>query len=72
VSELLALGVSHNTAPLELRERIALTEGRSVGVLSELTATDEIREAAASSTSSPPTRWRPNRRRSECSRGTPS
>ena len=25
--ELLALGVSHKTAPLELRERLALTEG---------------------------------------------
>ena len=34
--ELLALGVSHKTAPLELRERVALTEGRAAGVLREL------------------------------------
>ena len=33
MSELLALGVSHKTAPLELRERLALTEGRAAGVL---------------------------------------
>ena len=31
MAELLALGVSHKTAPLELRERMALTEGRAVG-----------------------------------------
>ena len=31
MSELLALGISHKTAPLELRERLALTEGRAVG-----------------------------------------
>ena len=31
MSELLALGVSHKTAPLDLRERLALTEGRAVG-----------------------------------------
>ena len=36
LAELLALGVSHKTAPLELRERLALTEGRAVGVLREL------------------------------------
>ena len=48
--ELLALGVSHKTAPLELRERLALTEGRSAAVLAELTARDEIHEAVAIST----------------------
>jgi glutamyl-tRNA reductase len=48
--ELLALGVSHKTAPLELRERLALTEGRAVGVLSELTAGEMVGEAAALST----------------------
>ena len=31
MSELLALGVSHRTAPLELRERLALPEGRAAG-----------------------------------------
>lgn len=50
MSELLALGVSHKTSPLELRERLALTEGRAVGVLRELTASDQVREAAAIST----------------------
>ena len=50
MAELLALGISHKTAPLELRERLALTEGRAVGVLSELTASEQIREAAAIST----------------------
>jgi glutamyl-tRNA reductase len=50
VSEILALGVSHRTAPLELRERLALTEGRATGVLSELTGAAPIHEAAALST----------------------
>jgi glutamyl-tRNA reductase len=50
MSELLALGVSHKTAPLELRERLSLTEGRAVGALRELTAAGGIHEAAAIST----------------------
>jgi glutamyl-tRNA reductase len=50
VAELLALGVSHKTAPLELRERLALTEGRAVGVLGDLVERDAIAEAAAIST----------------------
>ena len=50
MAELLALGISHKTAPLELRERIAVTEGRAVGLLSELTDRDEVLEAAAIST----------------------
>jgi glutamyl-tRNA reductase len=50
VSELLALGVSHKTAPLELRERMALTEGRAVGVLGELLERPEVLEATAIST----------------------
>jgi len=50
MSELLALGVSHKTAPLDLRERLSLTEGRAVGALGELTAADGIHEAAALST----------------------
>jgi glutamyl-tRNA reductase len=48
--ELLALGVSHKTAPLDLRERLSLTEGRAVSALAELTAAPEIHEAAAIST----------------------
>jgi glutamyl-tRNA reductase len=50
MSGLLALGISHKTAPLELRERLALTEGRSAGVLRGLVETEEIAEAAAIST----------------------
>ena len=50
MSELLALGVSHKTAPLDLRERLSLTEGRAVGALRELTAATGIHEAAAIST----------------------
>jgi glutamyl-tRNA reductase len=50
MSELLALGVSHKTAPLELRERLSLTEGRAAGALHELTGVEGIHEAAAIST----------------------
>jgi glutamyl-tRNA reductase len=50
MTELLALGASHKTAPLALRERIALTEGGAEPVLRELTAHDEIGEAVALST----------------------
>lgn len=48
--ELLALGVSHKTAPLDLRERLSLTEGRAASALAELTAARGIHEAAAIST----------------------
>jgi glutamyl-tRNA reductase len=50
MSELLALGVSHKTAPLDLRERLSLTEGSAVGALRELTSSEGIHEAAAIST----------------------
>src|SRR6478735_7851880 len=50
MSELLALGVSHKTAPLDLRERLSLTEGRAVSALADLTAAQGIHEAAAIST----------------------
>jgi glutamyl-tRNA reductase len=50
MSGILALGVSHRTAPLELRERLALTEGRAVGVIGELTDSAQVQEAAALST----------------------
>jgi glutamyl-tRNA reductase len=50
MSDLLALGISHKTAPLELRERLALTEGRAAGVLSDLKGSDHVAEAAAIST----------------------
>jgi glutamyl-tRNA reductase len=45
--ELLALGASHKTASLELRERIALPTGRAARVLGELTDHDAIHEAVA-------------------------
>src|SRR4051794_37321559 len=48
--EVLALGVSHKTAPLEVREKLALPEGRAVSVLRELTAHDAVHEAVAIST----------------------
>ncbi len=50
MSELLALGISHHTAPLGLRERLALPEGRATGVLNELRAAEPVQEAAALST----------------------
>jgi len=50
VSDLLALGISHKTAPLELRERLALTEGRAAGVLGDLRTHEQVSEAAAIST----------------------
>jgi glutamyl-tRNA reductase len=50
MSGLLALGVSHHTAPLELREQLALPEGRAAGVLNALVTEESIAEAAALST----------------------
>jgi glutamyl-tRNA reductase len=47
---LLALGVSHKTAPVALRERLALPDGRAAGILADLTARPEIHEAVAIST----------------------
>jgi glutamyl-tRNA reductase len=47
---LLAIGASHKTAPLALREKLALPEGRAARVLAELTAADSIHEAVAIST----------------------
>jgi glutamyl-tRNA reductase len=48
--ELLALGISHKTAPLPLREKLALPEGRAAAVLRELTTQESIHEAVAIST----------------------
>jgi glutamyl-tRNA reductase len=47
---LLALGVSHKTAPLELRERLSLPEGRAAGVLRELRNHTAVQEAVVIST----------------------
>ena len=51
-SRLIALGISHKTAPLALRERLALPEGRAAGVLRDLVAHAEIHEAVALTTMS--------------------
>src|SRR5215216_1899524 len=50
MSGLLALGVSHHTASLGMREKLALTEGKAAGVLSALVTEEPISEAAALST----------------------
>jgi len=50
MSEILALGISHKTAPVALRERVALTDGRADTFLRELVADGEVHEAVAIST----------------------
>ena len=50
MSELLALGISHKTAPVALRERLALTERAAERFMRELVAHDEVDEAVAIST----------------------
>ncbi len=50
MSELLALGLSHKTAPVALRERLAVTEPGAVALAQQLTATAEVREAVVLST----------------------
>jgi glutamyl-tRNA reductase len=47
---LLALGVSHKTAPLPIRERLALPEGRAVSVLRDLVGHAGVHEAVTIST----------------------
>jgi glutamyl-tRNA reductase len=47
---LLVLGVSHKTAPVALRERLALPEGRAAAVLRELVDDPSVHEAVAIST----------------------
>ena len=50
MSELLALGISHKTAPVELRERLAFTEAAVVEFAGQAVETAEVREAVAIST----------------------
>ncbi|MGO9489479.1 MAG: glutamyl-tRNA reductase [Solirubrobacteraceae bacterium] len=50
MSELLALGISHKTAPVSLRERLAFTESESEDFARTAVATDEVREAVVIST----------------------
>jgi glutamyl-tRNA reductase len=50
VSELLALGISHKTAPVALRERLAFSEHEASEFAKTATATAEVREAVVIST----------------------
>ena len=50
MSELLALGISHKTAPVALRERLAFSEREAGAFVRLLTATSEVREAVVIST----------------------
>ena len=50
VSELLAIGVSHKTAPVEVRERLALPEARAAEFMRDLRGAAEVHEAVAIST----------------------
>ncbi len=50
MSEVLALGVSHKTAPVEVRERLALPDARAQEFLKELLGGPEVREAVSIST----------------------
>jgi glutamyl-tRNA reductase len=50
VSELLAIGVSHKTAPVEVRERLALPEVRAAEFVRDLRGTGEVHEAVTIST----------------------
>jgi len=50
MSILLALGCSHRTAGIDLRERLALPEGRAASLLRALVSEEGISEAAAIST----------------------
>jgi glutamyl-tRNA reductase len=50
MNELLALGISHKTAPVALRERLAFSESEASDFASQATATSEVREAVVIST----------------------
>jgi glutamyl-tRNA reductase len=50
MSELLALGISHKTAPVAVRERLAFTEDQAAAFALQATATAEVREAVVLST----------------------
>ena len=50
MSELLAIGVSHKTAPVAVRERLALGDEQAVAFLRELRGSAEVQEAVAIST----------------------
>jgi glutamyl-tRNA reductase len=49
-SELIMLGISHKTAPVQLRERLALTQSDVTGFLQEVVGHPEVHEAVVIST----------------------
>jgi glutamyl-tRNA reductase len=49
-NELLALGISHKTAPVALRERLAFTESQAVEFARQATRGEQVREAVVIST----------------------
>jgi glutamyl-tRNA reductase len=50
LSELLAIGVSHKTAPVEVRERLALPDARAYEFVRDLRGAADVHEAVAIST----------------------
>ena len=50
MSELLAIGISHKTAHVAMRERLALTDREAERFMRELVALEGVREAVAIST----------------------
>jgi glutamyl-tRNA reductase len=50
VSELLVIGVSHKTAPVEVRERLALPDARAVQFIRDLRGSAQVQEAVSLST----------------------
>jgi glutamyl-tRNA reductase len=50
MSELLALGISHKTAPVALRERLAFSDAEASEFAVQAAATEEVREAVVIST----------------------
>jgi glutamyl-tRNA reductase len=50
MSELLAVGVSHKTAPVEIRERLALPDARATRFLRDLRGAADVQEVVAIST----------------------
>jgi glutamyl-tRNA reductase len=50
MSELLALGISHKTAPVALRERLAFTESQAVEFAKQIAESPEVHEAVVIST----------------------
>ena len=50
MSELLAIGISHKTAPVEIRERLALPEARATQFVRDLRGAADVQEAVTIST----------------------